>query len=158
MPLRLGTSLPDLSGATLWINGTVLPENLDGRVVLVHFWAVGCHLCHENLPTLKRWREEYGPQGLTLVAMHTPRQESDLDVERVREDIRTFGMTEPCGIDNKLTVADAFDNPYVPAYFLFDREGHLRGRTAGAVGLQALESALKRQFKEAQTATPAIEG
>jgi thiol-disulfide isomerase/thioredoxin len=152
MPLRLGTPIPDLTGATLWINGTVLPETLGGQVVLVHFWAVSCHLCHENMPTLKRWHEEYGPQGLTLVAMHMPRQESDLDVERVREDIRSLGVTEPCGIDNKLAVADAFEN-----YFLFDREGHLRGRTAGAVGLQTLESALKRQFKEAQPA-PSVNG
>ncbi|MEW6300501.1 MAG: TlpA disulfide reductase family protein [Thermodesulfobacteriota bacterium] len=148
MPLRIGSPLPDLSGATEWVNGAVRPDDLLGRVVLVHFWAVSCHLCHEQMPLLNRWREEYGPKGLVMVAVHMPRQEADLDVARVREDVAALGLTQPCAIDNTHAVADAFENQYVPAYFLFDRDGTLRGRTAGEVGVRMLEAPLKRQFKE----------
>jgi hypothetical protein len=47
-----------------------------------------------------------------------------------------------------VAVADAFDNRYVPAYFLFDRVGLLRSRSAGDAGLGLLEGALARQLGE----------
>ncbi|MGH7279630.1 MAG: TlpA disulfide reductase family protein [Candidatus Rokuibacteriota bacterium] len=147
MPLRTGTPLPALSGATEWINGAPPPrETLRGGPLLVHFWAVSCHLCHDNMPTVVRWRDEFASQGLRVIAIHMPRQEADLDVARVRDAAAAMGITEPCGIDNTHAVADAFDNRFVPAYFLFDREGHLRSRTAGDAGLALLDAALRRQF------------
>jgi hypothetical protein len=33
----------------------------------------------------------------------------------VREDAARMTITEPCGVDNAVVVADAFDNRYVPA-------------------------------------------
>ena len=47
-----------------------------------------------------------------------------------------------------MTEADAFDNRFVAAYFLFDREGTLRSRSAGDAGLGLLKGALARQFGE----------
>jgi len=146
----MGTPLPDLTGATEWVNGAPpAPETLRGAPVLVHFWAVSCHICHDNMPTLGRWRDEYAPRGLRVIAIHMPRQESDMDVARVRDDAAAMKITEPCGIDNRHAVTDAFDNRFVPAYFLFDREGVLKSRTAGDAGLGLLETALKRQFDDA---------
>jgi hypothetical protein len=69
-----------------------------------------------------------------------------MDVDRVRDAAAAMKITEPCGIDNTHAVTDAFDNRFVPAYFLFDREGGLKSRTAGDSGLGLLETALKRQF------------
>jgi len=148
MPLRLDTPLPDLTGATEWVNGEPDFAAFAGNPVLVHFWAVSCHICHENMPTIGKWRDMYSPTGLQVIAIHTPRQPSDSDVERVRQDIDTLEITEPCGIDNTHAVTDAFQNTYVPAYFLFDREGKLRGRSGGNAGLGLLEQSLKRQFEE----------
>lgn len=147
MPMRVGTPLPDLCGATEWINGPPCREELIGNPILVHFWSVSCHVCHENMPRIQQWRKEYGPKGLKIVAIHMPRQPEDMDVERVRQDAAAMNMTEPCGIDNRHAVAEAFQNTYVPAYFLFDREGNMRSRTAGNAGLSLLEGALKRQFE-----------
>jgi thiol-disulfide isomerase/thioredoxin len=138
--------MPELTGATEWINGEPKPEELAGSPVLVHFWAVSCHICHENMPTLNEWRKEYGPHGLKMVAVHMPRQEADTNVDRVRNDAGKMGVTDPLGVDNEHTMAEAFQNQYVPAYFLFDREGNLRSRAAGDAGLTMLEGALKRQF------------
>jgi thiol-disulfide isomerase/thioredoxin len=146
MPMRPGTPMPEFAGVTEWINGPVEIGALSGHPTLVHFWAVSCHLCHENMPTVSRWREEYSPQGLRVVAVHMPRQGADLDVGRVRLDAEKLGLREPCAIDNAHDIADAFQNVYVPAYFLFDRDGLLRVRAAGQAGLSLIESALERQF------------
>ena len=146
MPLRLGTPMPSLAGATEWINGEPDWAALAGAPVLVHFWALSCHICHDNMPTIVEWRDAYAARGLVTIAIHLPREEADTDVARVREDALRMKITEPCGIDNQVAVADAFDNKFVPAYFLFDREGHLRSRSAGDAGLGLLEGALARQF------------
>ncbi len=144
MPMRTGTPLPELSGATEWINNSVIRTNLVGSPLLVHFWAISCHVCHDNMPTVAAWREQYAANGLKVVAVHMPRQPEDTDVERVRVDAASMGITEPLAVDNSHAVADAFQNEFVPAYFLFDAEGNLRSRTAGYTGLSMLEGALKR--------------
>ena len=63
----------------------------------------------------------------------------------MREDVDAMGMTEPCAIDNAHAMTAAFQNRFVPAYFLFDRDGLLRSRTAGDAGIGMLRSALARQ-------------
>jgi hypothetical protein len=99
------------------------------------------------MPKIIAWREMYGPQGLKLIAIHIPRQEASMDLERVREMVRALQITDPCGVDNRHAIKNAFDTPYVPAYFLFDREGKLRGRSGGELGPGLLEQPLKRQFE-----------
>jgi thiol-disulfide isomerase/thioredoxin len=146
MPMRVGTPMPELTGATEWLNGEPDAAELHGNPVLVYFWAVSCHICHENMPTIRQWQKEYGPQGLKIVAIHMPRQQEDTDIERVRKDAADSQISEPCAIDNLHAIAETFQNQFVPAYFLFDREGCLRSRAAGYTGLSMLEGALKRQF------------
>jgi thiol-disulfide isomerase/thioredoxin len=140
--------MPSLAGATEWINGEPKWDELREGPVLVHFWAVSCHICHDNMPSIVSWHDAYGPRGLKVVAVHLPREEADTDVARVRDDIARMGLTEPCGVDNNVAIADAFDNRFVPAYFLFDREGLLRSRSAGDAGLGLLKGALARQLGE----------
>jgi hypothetical protein len=102
------------------------------------------------MPIIRAWQEQYAAEGLQLIAVHMPRQESDLDIARVQEDVEQMRITEPCAVDNRHAIAEAFQNEYVPAYFLFDREGKLRSRAAGYAGLALLGSALKRQFEKAE--------
>ncbi len=149
MPMRTGTPMPELVGATEWLTTETTREELIGSPTLIHFWAVSCHICHENMPAIRKWKEEFGPQGLKVVAIHLPRQEADLDINRVKHDAEKMGIDEPLAVDNEHTITEAFQNSYVPAYFLFDREGNLRSRAAGDAGITMLEGALKRQFEQA---------
>lgn len=147
MPMRTGTPMPELVGAQQWFNDEPpTREELVGSPILVHFWAVSCHICHENMPAVTRWKEEFGPRGLKVIAIHMPRQESDTELVRVIEDAEKMHIMEPCAVDNQHTIAEAFQNEFVPAYYLFDREGNMRSRAAGHAGTSMLEAALKRQF------------
>lgn len=149
MPLRTNTPMPSLEGATEWLNGEAELSSFEGQPALVHFWSVGCHICHENMPKVKAWKDEFIPKGLKVVALHMPRSADELDVEEIKHQVKEMEITEPCGVDNDHAVAEAFDNRFVPAYFLFDREGKLRSRTAGDAGLTNMENALKRLFEPA---------
>ena len=156
--MRIGTEIPSLAGATEWFGGTEADaERLthDGPT-LVHFWSVSCGICKENLPRVTAWRDERRHEGLRVIAVHMPRYESDTDVEAVREAISSYGITEPCAVDNEHKLRDAFQNEqgYVPAYYLFDSERKLRSFAAGERGLDMLSSAVDRVLTQALT-TPA---
>ena len=118
--------MPALDGATEWFGATQAQAEavVQGKPTLVHFWAISCGICKENMP----------------------RYESDTDVEQVRDMIATHQITEHCAVDNEHKLRDAFQNEqgYVPAYYLFDGEGKLRGFAAGERGLDLLKATLDR--------------
>ena len=156
MPMRIGTEMPSLEGATEWFNatGAHVAAEAKGHPTLVHFWSVSCGMCKENLPRVAEWRDRRASEGLRVIAVHMPRHEADTDTEAVRDAVVTYKITEPCAVDNQHVLRDAFQNEqgYVPAYYLFDAEGHLRGFAAGEYGLKVIGPALDRVLAANKTA------
>jgi thiol-disulfide isomerase/thioredoxin len=148
MPMRIGTQMPSLDGATEWFGATQAHAEAEsvGHAVLVHFWSVSCGICKDNMPRVAEWRDERAGAGLRVIAIHMPRYEADTDVETVREAIARYNIAEPCAIDNEHKLRDIFQNEhgYVPAYYLFDAQGKLKSFAAGERGLDMLTSALER--------------
>lgn len=146
--------MPSLDGATQWFAGTQAHAEAQakGQPTLIHFWSLSCGICKDNMPRIAEWRDELNERGLRVIAVHMPRYESDTDVEAIREAVETFKITEPCAVDNEHKLRDAFQNEqgYVPAYYLFDREGKLRSFAAGERGLDLLKSTLDRVLNQAQ--------
>lgn len=146
MPLRLKSPLPSLEGVTEWVHGEPDFDSIKGQPLLVYFWATSCHICHKNMPKLQAWRDTYVPQGLKMISIHCPRMKTDTDMDKVKATIDDCKIIESCGIDNMHRVKKAFDNDLWPAYFLFDREGNLKRRTAGNSGLAILQPILEEMF------------
>ena len=159
MPMRIGTEMPSLDGATEWFNatGAGAEARTEGRPTLVHFWSVSCGICKDNMPRVAEWREARRAEGLRVVAVHMPRYPADTDVEAVREAVATYDITEPCAVDNEHKLRDAFKNDqgFVPAYYLFDGEGKLRCFAAGERGLAMVAPALERVLAAASKETVA---
>ncbi|GAB2698357.1 redoxin domain-containing protein [Paenibacillus thermoaerophilus] len=145
MPLKLRETLPDLSGATEWINGEIDKARIEGKPLLVHFWAVSCYMCKESLPTLNEWRDKYGKQyNLQLLGVHMPRSEKDTDLAAVRDAVAQYELKHPILVDNEHNVTDAFQNEYVPAYYLFDEQGQMRFYGAGEKAIGLVEQRLHK--------------
>lgn len=152
MPIRLGTPLPAWS-AVSWINGEPQRPAFAARPLLVHFWSVSCGVCHDNMPIVVEWREAFRESGLAVIAFHVPRSEADADEATVLEHAQRLGLTEPCGLDHALKTYDAFQNTFVPSYYLFDATGQLRSRAGGSVGLAMMRAAIAR-YSTARTTAP----
>ena len=137
--------MPSFDGATEWINCAATARDLLGRPTIVYFWAVSCYICKNNLPTLREWKRSYGPDGLNLVSVHMPRQETDTNVAAIHAVIAEFDIDEPVAVDGYHEIGDRYQTGgFWPHYFLFDSAGKLRGRAAGDVGLAQIEKTLKR--------------
>jgi len=151
--MKIGSQMPSLEGATEWFNatGARAAEEAKGRPVLVHFWAVSCEVCKENLPRVARWRDVHAAAGLRVIAVHLPLGEADADTEKVRDAVTEYGLAEPCAVDNERKLRDAFqiEEGDLPAYCLFDAEGKLRCFAAGGRGFQKVESFLEELLPKA---------
>jgi peroxiredoxin len=77
-----------------------------------------------------------------------PRSENDLDIELVKKVAEEHGITQPILVDNEHKITDAFENQYVPAYYVFDAEGKLRHFQAGGSGMKMLEKRVNRVLEE----------
>lgn len=146
--MKLRSPLPELEGATTWINGKVSKEELLGeKITLVHFWSVSCYLCKEAMPEINRFREKYR-DWMNVVAVHMPRSEEDMDVDIVEKTAKELNMTQPIYVDHDLLLSDLFGNEYVPSYYVFDRSGVLRHYQAGGKGMKMLEQRVNRLLEE----------
>jgi hypothetical protein len=145
MALPVGIRLPDLSGATHWLNGAVTNERLAGNAVLVHFWAVSCPICKDNIPVLRGIVGKQWPFGLVCLSIHMPRCEADANLELVTEVANALQVPGYCAADNQHILGDRFQTEGKwPSYFLFDARSILKRRAAGGLGLNLIELALEQ--------------
>lgn len=141
--MKLREQMPELSGATEWINEEVTKEDLIGKPTLIHFWSVSCYLCKEAMPEINDLRDEYDDE-LNVVAVHMPRSEDDLDLGVIRSMAMGHDITQPIFVDSEHKLTDVFENKYVPAYYVFDAEGNLRHFQAGGSGMNMLKKRINR--------------
>lgn len=142
--MKLRDEMPELTGATEWLNGEVTKDELVGeKPTLFHFWSVSCYLCKEAMPEINELRDEYDDE-LNVVAVHMPRSEDDLNMEVIKQMALGHDIIQPIFVDSEHKLTEAFDNKYVPAYYVFDREGKLRHFQAGGSGMAMLKKRINR--------------
>ncbi|MBM7586653.1 thiol-disulfide isomerase/thioredoxin [Bacillus pakistanensis] len=146
--MKLRTPMPELNGATEWLNGEVKKEDLIGeKPTLIHFWSISCHLCKEAMPQVNEFRDQYKDK-LNVVAVHMPRSEDDLNIDEIKRVAAEHDITQPTFVDSEHKLTDAFENQYVPAYYVFDKDGQLRHFQAGGSGMKMLEKRVNRVLDE----------
>ena len=146
--MKLRQQMPELQGATAWLNGETSKSELVGeKPTLIHFWSVSCHMCKEAMPDVNNFRDQYKDE-LNVVAVHMPRSEDDVDLDQIKKVAAEHDITQPIFVDSELKLNDAFENQYVPAYYVFDKDGQLRHFQAGGSGMKMLEKRVNRVLDE----------
>ncbi len=146
--MKLKEQMPELEGATEWLNGEVTKSQLIGeKPTLIHFWSISCGLCKDAMPQVNEFRDQF-KNKLNVVAVHMPRSEKDLDLEEIKQVAAQHDITQPIYIDSEHKLTNAFENQYVPAYYVFDVEGQLRHYQAGGSGMKMLTKRVNRVLEE----------
>jgi cytochrome c biogenesis protein CcdA/thiol-disulfide isomerase/thioredoxin len=144
------TPLPELSGATAWINSPALtPASLRGKVVLVDFWTYSCINCLRTLPYVKAWYDKYKDSGLVVIGVHTPEFPFEKDESDVRKAVRDLGISYPVAMDNNYAIWRSFNNEYWPADYFADASGHVRFHHFGEGGYEESEKWIRSLLEEA---------
>ena len=146
--MRLRQPMPEISGATEWLNGEYTRDQLVGEnPTLIHFWSISCHLCKVAMPSVNELRDNYKDR-LNVMAVHMPRSDKDMNMEEIKQVSAEHQISQPIFIDDEHKLTAAFENQYVPAYYFFDRNGLLRHFQAGGSGLKMLEKRVDRVLEE----------
>ena len=129
---------PEFGKATDWINshGLQLSE-MQGQVVVVHFFAFGCINCIRNYPWYREWYDKYSDQGVVMVGVHTPETQSEHRVDSLREKVREEKLQFPILVDNEKETWDGWGNSVWPSVYLIDKQGRLRYWWYGELNWQA---------------------
>lgn len=119
--------LPEFQGIQQWLNSAPLTrQDLQGSVVLLQFWTLGCINCQRTLPYITRWHQQYAAQGLKVIGVHTPEFPFERQVGNIQAAIERHHITYPVAVDNNFQTWQAYRNEYWPHLFLADRQGLIR--------------------------------
>ncbi|MFL5340988.1 MAG: TlpA family protein disulfide reductase [Gemmataceae bacterium] len=116
------------------------PDELNGKVVLVHFWGADASPSLPDLPHLTTLSESYAPFGLVVVGVHV----RPMAQEQMKTKAKLYGISYPVTAEGR--IKDGNDFKYIPHCILFGASGKCiyRGATKDidARILAALGSAL----------------
>jgi cytochrome c biogenesis protein CcdA/thiol-disulfide isomerase/thioredoxin len=144
-----GPAAPELVGITNWLNSEPLDMNaLRGKVVLVHFWTLGCINCIHTLPYVVQWHETYHDQGLVVLGIHSPEFQYEYETAAVSDAIRRHKIAYPVAQDNNFATWKAYRNRYWPTMYLIDTHGTLRYTHIGEGAYEITEQQIRDLLAE----------
>jgi len=148
--LAVEGELPDLDGATAWLNSAPLtPAGLGGRVVVAQFCTFSCINWLRTVPYVRAWAAKYRDDGLVVFGVHSPEFPFEHDLDKIRTALDAIGIAHPIAVDNDFAVWRAFDNAYWPALYFADAEGRIRHHRFGEEDYERSERVIQQLLAEA---------
>jgi peroxiredoxin len=133
--------------ATTTTDQPVALTALQGKVVLLNFWATWCAECRPELRGLEQVHHDLASRGLEVLGVNAGE-----DLKVIQRYTRTLGVTFPLILDPQQTISQLYGVAGVPMTFLLGRDGRT---VALAVGARAWQSPAARRILDALLAEPA---
>jgi peroxiredoxin len=124
-------------------------DGLQGKVVLLDFWATWCEPCREALPHIRDVAKKFQGQPLVILSVSL-----DSDEAKWKEFVAKNEMTWPQYRDGGFTgsVAKMFGVTAIPHTFTIDADGVLQDEHIGDASIEGKLKKLLAHAREAQTA------
>jgi DsbE subfamily thiol:disulfide oxidoreductase len=117
---EVGKTAPDLSIQSLNGKGEVSLEKLQGKIVVVDFWATWCGPCKQSFPKLEELSKKLGDK-VEIVGVSC-----DDEKKGVLEFAKENGATFAIGWDEGHTLAQRWKVDNMPTTFIVDGTGTVR--------------------------------
>jgi cytochrome c biogenesis protein CcmG, thiol:disulfide interchange protein DsbE len=116
----VGKPAPDLSIQTLNGKGKISLESLQGKIVIVDFWATWCAPCKQSFPKLEELSKKIGDK-VEIVGISV-----DDDQKGVLEFAKETGVNFAIGWDEGHKLANKWNVKTMPTTFILDGTGKVR--------------------------------
>lgn len=102
-------------------------DSMNGKVVLIDFWATWCGPCKEELPHMKELAKKFSKDPFELISISW-----DSDESKWKEFVAKNGMTWNQYRDATHSLSTQFGVSAIPHYFTIDSDGILQAEKIGS--------------------------
>lgn len=123
------------------VDGDILTsKELNGKYVLINFWATWCAPCIEEMPTLVKLQKENADK-LQIIGILIEKK----DPEQLAEFMNKFGMNFPVTVgEENYRMAKAFDDVKMfPESFVYGPDGKFLEKFIGVIEEEQLKKLIK---------------
>lgn len=118
-PVGVGARMPEFT-LTTFDGETIASRDLQGKVLLVNFWASWCKPCEQEALELEQAYQIYKDQGVAFLGV------GYVDIEReALAYLERFGISYPNGPDLGTRISQAFRTQGVPETFVIGPDGRI---------------------------------
>jgi len=124
LPLEVGFPAPDFTVKDA-DGGDLSLSSLQGKIVVLDFWASWCGPCRDELPHVEQVAKDYADRGVVVIGIDRDRNEGAFTGA-----VSYFGLTYRQvfdGADGE--VSSLYRVSGIPMSYLIDREGIIRGKS-----------------------------
>jgi thiol-disulfide isomerase/thioredoxin len=138
-PGEIGSRLPEFSIKNLQ-GREISSADVQGKVVLIDFWATWCQPCKKEMPGYQNLLDRYGSQGFAVVGF---KFDTMMDSEDPVVFAKRIGVRYPLAIaaDNLKQKFGGVEG--LPTTLIYDRKGILRKKVVGFEYTDVIESEIK---------------
>jgi len=108
---------------------------LNGRVILVHYWATWCEPCKQDLQLIKDLQAKYGSRGFSPIGVNLDNAAADVSGYLKSKPLSWPQVYEPGGLDSRL--ANEMGILTLPTMILIDSKGRVVNRNIHASELDS---------------------
>ncbi|MET0284884.1 MAG: TlpA disulfide reductase family protein [Polyangiales bacterium] len=127
-------SLPIVGGEGATQGDRVRLSDLQGKLVVLDFWASWCEPCRQSIPILNQVAKDLAKEGVHVYGINSESFAAQA-VDRVGQ---RWGIGYPVLHDSTAEVMDKYDVSALPTLYLIDRQGVVRKSHAGAPSAERL--------------------
>ncbi len=131
--------MPEFSLPTAVDGELVESKNLEGKALLITFFATWCPPCRQEIPTLIQMQNEYGPQGFSVIGMSVDEGGRKI----VAKLVELENINYPVLMAKQSTASDFGGIPGIPTSFLINTKGNIVKTYQGYVAHAILERDVK---------------
>ena len=117
-------------------------SDLNGKVVVLNFWASWCPPCRWEMPFFETMWQEYRDQGVVFVGIAM----SDT-LENVKAFAEEAGVTYPVALDTTTEIARAYEVLSLPTTFFIGKDGNIERKLTSAANEGLLKVFLRGQLR-----------
>jgi cytochrome c biogenesis protein CcmG, thiol:disulfide interchange protein DsbE len=135
--LRVGEVLPTITLTDLKGYRMTLPDDVKGKVILIHFWTSKCSCYKEEIPLIESVYRTYKSKEIAPFAVNVGKRNGDAEAY-----VATAKLSYPILIDSDSMMAKRYSINSTPITFLCDRKGIIRFKILGEVNRDGLRRML----------------
>ncbi|AWE06424.1 thiol-disulfide oxidoreductase [Lysinibacillus sp. 2017] len=118
-------------------------SDLQGKRVVLNFWATWCPPCEAEMPHMQKYYDKYSEEdNVEIIGVNLTYSKEKL--ERVEQFVQNYNIKFPVLLEMDESVASQYEILTIPSTFMIDTEGRIQKKILGPLDLDALRNNVKQ--------------